>query len=192
MASICSSGPATARKLPDEARDPKVIANLRRFVERGGGLFLVSFAQSYVVDLQLESVSPDRMDFFRYGYNDASRFGGYFTIGIKGDAAHPLFQGMTPSETDPSAFFLSGSTHIKLENCFWSRNQPEQGQVLGNYFRKNEKGQILDQKQVPVLNLWTLGQAKCSVTATTSSSRISGSTTIETTWQPSSTTSHRF
>ena len=147
-------------QLPDEARDPKVVANLRRFVERGGGLFLVSFAQSYVADLQLESVEPDRMDFFRYGYNDASRFGGYFVIGIKGDAAHALFQGMTPSETDPGAFFLSGSTHIKLENCFWSKNQPKQGQVLGNYFRKNEKGEILDQKQVPVLNLWTLGRGR--------------------------------
>ncbi len=149
-----------SRQLPPESNNPKVIACLRQFIEKGGHLFLVSFAQSYVVDLGLETVAPDRMDFFRYGYNDSSQFGGYFTIGIKGDASHPLFQHLACSEIDENAFLISGSSHINLENCFWTRNPLQQGQSLGNYFRINEKGQVLDQKQVQVLNLWTLGQGK--------------------------------
>ncbi len=149
-----------SRQLPEEAKDPNVIAGLRRFVERGGGLFLVSFAQAYVVDLGLESVTPDRQDYFRYGYNDASRFGGYFVVGIKGDVHHPLFRGMTPSDEDPNAFFVSGSSHINLENCFWSSRPIQQGQSLGSYFRRDEKDQILDQQQVQLLNLWTLRQGK--------------------------------
>lgn len=149
-----------SRQLPEPSADPKVIASLRNFVERGGGLFLVSFAQAYIVDLGLESAVPDRMDFFRYGYNDASKWGGYFTIGIKGDARHPLFKGMIPSKEDSNAFFISGSSHINIENCFWSQKQLKQGQSLGNYFRRNEKAEILDQKDARVLNLWNLGKGK--------------------------------
>jgi Domain of unknown function (DUF4960) len=147
-------------QLPEEAKDPKVVANLRRFVESGGGLFLVSFAQRYVVDLKLETVEPDRLDFFRYGYNDGSRYGGYFTVGFKGDGSHPLFAGMSASEKNKDAFYVSGSTHINLENCFWSKDQIKNGQSLGNYFRKNEKNEILDEKNTQLLNLWTLGKGK--------------------------------
>ena len=148
-----------SRELPDEARDPQVVANLRRFIERGGGLF-VSFAQAYVVDLKLEDIAPDRRDFFRYGYNDASRFGGYFVVGVKEDARHRLLKGMTASESNASGFFLSGSSHIILENCFWMKRRLQRGIALGSYYRRNEQGQTLDQDNTQLLNLWTLGDGK--------------------------------
>ncbi len=147
-------------RLPEEASDPKVVANVRRFVEAGGGLFLVSFAQAYAVELGLESVAPDRTGSYRYGYNDASRVGGYFVVGVKGDAGHPLLKGMIASGSDANGFFLSGSSHLNLENCFWSKSQLQHGRSLGNYFRRNEKGEILDQEQTQLLNLWTLGRGK--------------------------------
>lgn len=143
------------KELPAEARAPEVIRAVSEYLQRGGALFLSSFAQAWVLDLGLESVHPNRMD--------QGLFGGAGTAplwqqGFKPRIAHPLFEGLTPAAHSPDAYYIAGAHTLFLESGFWE-NQSINAEWLASYFRHNGSA-VLDGALLRTVNLWTVGQGR--------------------------------
>jgi Domain of unknown function (DUF4960) len=136
-------------QLPPEALTPQAVKQIKSFIKRGGGLFLVSFAQSYTVNLGLEPVMPDRMDI-----NIArGRFGVHRRV------EHPIFAGLRPEPENPDTFLLSDGYWIKVETSLWQKTKPQNSRVLGSYFRRTGE-EIYDPQSLSSLNEWSLGSGK--------------------------------
>lgn len=151
---------AHGRRLPAEASDPAVIAHLKRFLSDGGGLFLVGFAQSFVVDLGLETIRPDRADFHRVNHNDASPPGSVYAVGLSPTGDCPLVAGLEPAPGGWMDYFVGGGAAVILESCCWVRNPPRHARTLATFCRIDELGERRADPDCRVLNLWEFGKGK--------------------------------
>ncbi len=149
-----------SRRLPDAASDPEVIANVRRFVENGGSLFLVGFAPAWTVALGLEKELPARMDHDRLGYGDQTPVHGDFRVGLRPRQPSPLFQGLTPDAERPDVFFLAANHSLNLEVCQWRSRQPRNGRVVALYARRHYNGDFLSPDDHIMLIQWSLGRGQ--------------------------------
>ncbi len=143
------------KELPAEARSPQTVNAIKDYLNGGGALFLLSFAEAYVIDLGLETVYPNRMDQGLFGGTGSAPL---WQQGFKPKVAHPIFAGLTPSPHDPQAYYISGSHAFFLESGFWE-NQTINAEWLASYFRHNGSA-TLDGTLLRTLNLWTVGQGK--------------------------------
>ena len=149
-----------SRERPAEATDPTVVQRIRAFLDNGGSLFLVGFAAEYANALGLEEARPARSDWFRIGYNDASKPSGIFDIGLRPTGSHPLFEGLTPDGQRDDVFFLAGSHHVNLENLLWAPEQLAGAKTLAYYARRDHDDALLTPDTHPILNLWTVGKGR--------------------------------
>ena len=140
---------AHSAEFPEESRDPAVVGEIQRFVKRGGGLLLLSLAQGYTVELGLESVRPDRMDY-------SSTRG---EVGVHRQVDHPVFAGLVPDASDPNVFYLADCTFLSLETGVWERTAPEHARRLGHYIRRTGDD-VLDSTVHKSLNEWTLERGR--------------------------------
>ena len=106
--------------LPSEATNAEVITKIKEYYQKGGSLFLSSWAVQYVANLGIAKDGKKVNNM--WGEGDAPfATGDDWGICYKGNESHPIFEGLIPKTgTNNVAFLLSKGVKVKAHNALWN------------------------------------------------------------------------